>query len=283
MCIAIWNPASAPDIKRDTMLCCRDENPHGMGMAWVEDSRVRVVKQMGRFRKFYKRYISVRKKGYDVMLHFRIATSGVTDINNCHPFIVKERGIVACHNGILPMLGNKEVSDTRQFLDILADLPFDWWKSSSITPLLQLATHGSKFIFLRADGDVWLLNEQFGHWFEGTWWSNTSYLPPPPIPVRYKPYEYQRDVNRTWGQEYFDDMYSPVSVDEAQPRSKSILSSSASIALMLGSDVYCVDCVPHSQQAFVQVARFDHPVMCASCGQVANEDDYDDILQYCDR
>ena len=290
MCIAIWNPPEAQDIEKAVLARCRDANPDGMGMAWAEAGRLHVIKRLSRFGKFYRSYTRARAQHKGVLLHFRIATSGKRDFANCHPFQAGTDAVL-CHNGIFGDLGTPEISDTREFVGMLDGLVRavpSWWKSPEITPVLQLATAGSKCILLRADGDVWLLNEADGHWHEGSWWSNDTYkeslFTRMFVGEGYTGVTNSQDIRRTWGGlpvHNERDVWQTLTEEEQEEERtrmllappKRLLSRNTSVAFLLGPDVYCLDCLPTSQMTHAKAVDFMHPVYCVECGQIANEDD----------
>ena len=64
--------------------------------------------------------------------HFRIASSGVVDETNIHPFPVCKGQWLLYHNGVLGLgLGNK--SDTQALADLLADAPFHTVRSTLVS------------------------------------------------------------------------------------------------------------------------------------------------------
>lgn len=184
MCIAIYQPTDTEDISKDRLYRCRQENPDGMGMMWVEGGQIKFVKQLKRFGKFYRRYLKVRELGIDVVLHFRIGTHGANDIENCHPFMVKP-GLAFCHNGIITQhtpakILNKEApidlrSDTRLFNEeVLQKLPDEWQKNPGILKMLSDYVGYSKLVIMDLES-VYLVNDCLGVWDKGVWYSNDSY------------------------------------------------------------------------------------------------------------
>jgi hypothetical protein len=117
------------------------------------------------------------------LFHSRITTHGGTTIDNCHPFqLGKDTLSVMAHNGMLPIPSTGGRSDTR----ILAEDMLPSWGGASILnskkqrkKLAKFAA-GSKLVFLSANPDVqnnhYIINENLGHWVDGVWWSNNSYV-----------------------------------------------------------------------------------------------------------
>ena len=121
------------------------------------------------FTDFYDAY--VQHKDLSMIIHLRMATLGEVGTPNCHPFDLKN-GFMAAHNGIISGYGNKDVSDTREFLKkkvtacrIMNDL-------DGIGKEIGL---GNKIAFMHPDGKISIANETMGHWLEGVWYSNYGY------------------------------------------------------------------------------------------------------------
>ncbi|MBR2702431.1 MAG: hypothetical protein IKE77_10150, partial [Erysipelotrichaceae bacterium] len=120
----------------------------------------------------------------DVILHFRIGTSGKTDEVTCHPYSVWSENRSSCdvelavaHNGILDNYGWKgtsEINDTQVFIRDLRKLPHNFLKNSMIITLLKKSVGSNRFAFLDRDGIHTIGNfiEEGGYYF-----SNESYKP----------------------------------------------------------------------------------------------------------
>jgi hypothetical protein len=107
-------------------------------------------------------------------IHFRFATHGTVNRENCHPFALGD-GTFLMHNGILrdvlfqDKVGKK--SDTAMLAELLQ--PLDRKGRSGV---LSKYAVGNRFCLLY--GKRW---RKFGHWYFddkfGTWHSNTQILP----------------------------------------------------------------------------------------------------------
>jgi hypothetical protein len=93
MCIIIYKPAKAT-LKKETLKTAFENNPDGAGFMYQSNLLEAPKMQKGffDFDKFYEAYEKVAEsdKGYNIAVHFRIATHGAVNSLNCHPFIVKE-------------------------------------------------------------------------------------------------------------------------------------------------------------------------------------------------
>ena len=137
MCIIVAHPTGVRLPTEDEIKNCYDSNRNGAGMAFInkETGQVRIEKGFFDFDKFLARYKSLELSISDpFLLHFRIATQGLVDKGNCHPFPITKRipqlrstqietDIAVTHNGILWSNKNeKKLSDTMEYIrDFLAE------------------------------------------------------------------------------------------------------------------------------------------------------------------
>lgn len=114
MCIAVIKPKNVemPDYK--TLKNCFTSNPHGAGFMYSDGNRLVIQKGYMTFPDFYTALSEANlKKEQLVFLHFRIATHGLRDGGNTHPFPVTNdvnelrsvkntfNGYGLIHNGII--------------------------------------------------------------------------------------------------------------------------------------------------------------------------------------
>lgn len=193
MCIIIVKPKEKT-LEKKLLKHCWDKNNDGGGFAFAENDKIKVYKELEDFDKFWKLYethvvkpraakdkTKTREEAYNVLLHFRIGTSGEVSRDNIHPFIVNTTYAFA-HNGIitnLDMTANSPFSDTYVFNELIKDLPLHWMKNKSQRILVRsFIGSGSKLAFLDKRGAVNMIREEKGDWDltgTGCWFSNTSY------------------------------------------------------------------------------------------------------------
>ncbi len=163
-----------------------ERNPHGAGIMFLKpDGNVHIEK--GFFAgKDVLDYVHAHPElnDTDVVMHFRIATSGKRDGLGCHPYPVwsnnlktsTDVSLAMCHNGILDSFGWKgtaEVNDTQVFIkECLRKLPHNFLRNKGIIDLLSKSTGTNRFAFLDKEGVHTIGNfiEDGGYLF-----SNTSY------------------------------------------------------------------------------------------------------------
>jgi hypothetical protein len=183
MCIAILN---SPNItfSEDIIRNCWNNNRDGGGMIWsdVKTNQLHIYKEIKSFQSFFNKYLEVRRSNpkSNVVLHFRISTSGGVNETNCHPFQVN-KDLAFVHNGVISELNGIDAkkSDTNLFNEIyLRKLPSDFIYNDAILMLIKKFIGSSKLIFLNAYNEYTIVNEQNGQRdaeFEGCWFSNATY------------------------------------------------------------------------------------------------------------
>jgi predicted glutamine amidotransferase len=178
MCIAIVKTKHGR-ITDKQLSNCFDNNKHGAGLAYTINNELYVVK--GIFNK--KEFIDSVREAEQVadgamLIHCRIATSGLVDADNCHPHVVHDN-CVMIHNGILDIdvPRDSDKSDTVIFIDgILRQLPKNFMFKQYFIDLLAFAIGDyNKLCFLNSNGKFAIVNEDVGEWVDGVWYSNDSY------------------------------------------------------------------------------------------------------------
>lgn len=175
MCIAILKTKEAT-ITDEVLRTCYNNNKDGCGFAYCENKTVYIKKFMN-FDRFLEEYKKVEGKS-NMLIHFRIATHGGVNVDNCHPFILNDR-MALIHNGIIAGYGDKtNKSDTRDFIDkVIGNISHRMWRNPSFRELVGNAIGYSKFCILDTDDNYYIINEHKGEWVDGVWYSNTSYKP----------------------------------------------------------------------------------------------------------
>lgn len=188
MCLlCVFQPGASPT--RQELENSAASNPHGFGYAFLMHDRIITGRGMDAT-DVIDRFMRLREGYPDVwaMFHARYATHGVTDKSNCHPFRVDgDPNIVLAHNGILPIdvPRGENRSDTRIFADDHLPNYLEWLDDPTGFQLLEDWASGSKVAIFsldkRLENNVYIINENLGHWDNGRWWSNSSYKTTPYI------------------------------------------------------------------------------------------------------
>jgi len=175
MCIAILNKKTK--LSENSIYNSWQNNEMGGGLLYNQNGKLKVFKTY-KYNDFLNEYNNLRnqKNVGAIVLHFRIATSGIDGIENIHPFKVNDNlGFV--HNGVISGLGNVKHSDTFQFNEILQGFKHDFIKCKTSKMFINeyIGTY-NKLIFLDNLGYYTIINESAGHWDKlGNWYSNDSY------------------------------------------------------------------------------------------------------------
>lgn len=179
MCIAILNSKAGGLISKETLNTCWQGNKDGAGMMWAINDRLHIFKELKKFKKFYAEYEKVRTENPDIpiVLHFRWATHGLKDMDNCHPYLVHENlGFV--HNGIITGVAHsKTKSDTAIFNEvILQKLPKNFVRYEGNRRLIRrFIGDSNKLIFMNNKSRWRIINEEAGVWDNYNWFSNRGY------------------------------------------------------------------------------------------------------------
>lgn len=180
MCLAAYHAshvggARTRYLDNEQFLTAAVNNPDGIGILWAKGGRLRLAKFLDADDRAWQCYRSVQELGVPMAVHFRLATHGDRDYMNCHPFLVGDN-IGMIHNGILSQVRAKEgVSDTYAFARVLSKWREDFFDNKAAWRMVEMASYGSKLVFLRSDGQVRIAHSSSGHWRDGSWYSNTSY------------------------------------------------------------------------------------------------------------
>lgn len=171
MCVIVVKPAKQT-LKKNVFKQCWEHNKDGGGFMYAENNKIHIFKSMD-IEIFWKAYQSIKPHKKDVVLHFRIATGGPINLENCHPFAVN-KNLAFAHNGILPIKHNEKQSDTSVFNDIvLKNLPTNFLEYEGMKTLMEGYIGYDKITFMDSLGNITILNEAEGEWVDGLWFSNT--------------------------------------------------------------------------------------------------------------
>lgn len=208
------------------------KNSDGLGVMYAEEGKLHVYKCLPATAKDFIDFYRKHAEGRDCVWHARMKTHGDIDFENCHPYLVTE-DIWMAHNGILST-GNKNdktKSDTWHFIrnvlrpaltanpDLILDPEYQNY-------LGDMIGNSNKFGFVRADGEIVIINEQAGVEFENAWLSNTYAWTPSKFGFRsaYQGNGGYTDMysgyNRGWWSAYDNDEYPDygVSPDNLTPK-----------------------------------------------------------------
>jgi hypothetical protein len=181
MCMMIWHPRGAEPFERAEFLDFHRKNPHGFGAIWrAPGGKVRMKKGLLTPTESYSLYRRLLANGVETMaLHWRFATSGARDYDNCHPFVVRP-GLAMMHNGVLTQVRRRgQLSDTRVFVaDVLRPAlrrePELLDDPSALREMGRWIGPGNRLLFWQqGKPEPIIINEHHGVWWKGRYFSNT--------------------------------------------------------------------------------------------------------------
>ncbi len=184
MCLlCVIEPNATPT--REQLLNATSQNPDGFGYAFHCGDRIITGRGMDAT-EVVDRFLRIREglPNTWAMFHARYTTHGATTKANCHPFRVGgDPSTVIGHNGIIPIkvpVGDTR-SDTRVFADEWLPVLLGELDDKKTFEDIEEFIGGSKIAVFTHDErlkeQVYILNENLGHWDKGIWWSNYGYEP----------------------------------------------------------------------------------------------------------
>lgn len=218
MCVILVKERGIELPTKDILESCWKRNPDGAGFMFNDCDKVVIMKGFMTFEEFYLRlqtaneFYHLKEKG--LVIHFRIATSGLKDKGNCHPypisndnldlrksFITTELGIA--HNGIIRSYNGKNniLNDTQLFIknDLfeLNSLDKKFYKNVIFQSMIERLIDGSRLVFLNKKGEIIKL----GNWFHNGnyYFSNLNYVSKNTLNINKKPILFDNDLK------YFDE------------------------------------------------------------------------------
>ena len=184
---------------------CWDSNQDGGGFVYInEDGKLVTYKalKLDDFKKLWKEHHGRHGAYSPFLLHFRAASAGKIDEDNCHPFLPNPK-VAFIHNGTIRKVGTDDGrSDTRIFCeDYLAKLPHNFLNNAPIMAMMADYVGDNKIAFMNNLGETWFTNksqwkEHNGGLFSNDWfkiartrsygtdatgmgdWSGYGYQPP---------------------------------------------------------------------------------------------------------
>lgn len=191
MCIIIAQPAGL-EISLEAMKESWTNNRDGAGIMYAHKNKIHIFKELTDFDKVYKHYkrIVTQYPDKNIVVHFRIGTSGKKDLKNCHPFLVNKQ-LAFCHNGMIDIKLEKDSlhSDTVEFRnEILRKLPSNFLSHGPYVRLIRTFIGHSKLCFLDSTGKLTIVKDNLGVWDNGIWYSNSGYKP-----KEYNNYQYYNE------------------------------------------------------------------------------------------
>lgn len=189
MCVIVYKPKNIDLPNKDILYNCYRNNKDGVGYTFTDRKNVIVKKGYQDFNIFYnellKDYLKYNLKDKNLILHFRIGTSGgltkektqpfkITDnIKELNKLYIKNKKTSIVHNGVFSSYTyNSKNSDTQNYIK---DFLYPLLKSGirNKTELIKDTLSYSKLAMLNYRDNVSLYGEFIQD--KGIYYSNTSY------------------------------------------------------------------------------------------------------------
>lgn len=231
---------------RDQLMCACTNNPDGFGVAVHIGSEIITYKGLVA-EHVVNKFFELREK-YPlawIIFHARYATHGSVCVPNAHPYEVGGRqDIILAHNGVLGIDIPKgdDRSDTLVFAE-------DWLPNclellddeNGFFELEELVSGSKIAIFSTAPElkkQIYILNEDLGHWDNGLWWSNYSYQ------TKINSYSgYYSNLNYGWDYDDDDDLKTLCPVCQQYKEHEDYYS-------ICGTCNHCLDCAEVMSECF---------------------------------
>lgn len=188
MCVIV-HKERGKDLPSDEVIeKCFKKNPDGSGILLHRHGTklVEIHKGFMKLDDFKTAYKELNiGKDDDLVLHFRISTSGGTNPENCHPFPISSKiedlkatrinvPMAFVHNGVLGSGDEKlKISDTQVFVrDVMSRSEIsDHLDNEEIQKIISEMSKNQRFFIADAGKDLF---KRFGTWYEdnGLWFSN---------------------------------------------------------------------------------------------------------------
>ena len=180
MCVILYKKKDTK-IDLETLLLARNTNPDGMGLAYFEGHEVVFERNLRPTKTDLKNCIR-KTQDKEAIFHFRIATSGGINLENCQPIYNKEGNFLMFHNGVISSLNGASAtaSDTVLLSYLMEHREID--KNKLLNKLAQKTF--SKFVLIDNSNKLFLFGE-FKQ-YKGLYCSNLNFVPVPAKPATQK-------------------------------------------------------------------------------------------------
>lgn len=182
MCLIFLKPKKAKNYLTYDRFCnALENNPHSIGIVYKDPESNKVkIERFVNPEKGKQQIYDIIKDKEEYAIHFRYATHGGVNLDNCHPFIVN-KDLCLMHNGVMSDFGKVDTSksDTKNFTEsflrpyieqegigVINDKEF-------IEDVGKVIGSYNKLLLIDKDFNWSIINESSGVWKEGCWLSNS--------------------------------------------------------------------------------------------------------------
>jgi len=153
-------------------------NPHGIGLAWPDEGRVHIRKDVRRYAPVLEQALALYAgTNLPFFIHLRFNTVGYTSGGNTHPFALAP-GLAMAHNKTLAIQPpHQHWSDSRTVAELLKTLiagdPAFFGSPLFWSFIEHQADADNRFVFLdAASEELLIINDHLGVEVDGLWFSN---------------------------------------------------------------------------------------------------------------
>ncbi len=178
MCILLVVP-SYGSVKKIHLQRSFSKNRDGAGFSYSHNNELFTEKGFFSFDSFYERYKRIPKNSPRI-IHFRRASHGAINAENCHPFLIDENHALA-HNGIISELSdNKLISDTKRFVEEIMHPMFDFnnllWQQKFARKLIEKYIGAcNKVAIISNTGEIIIYRSEYGRWEDNhSFWASND-------------------------------------------------------------------------------------------------------------
>lgn len=172
MCLIAYTPTVSSRLTYTEITKAFASNGDGAGLMFSDGKTLTIDKGLFTVDEFCEAYYSI-PDSYPVVSHFRWATHGKKNSDNCHPFALCEGRVGMVHNGILPSPESGE-SDTKFWADTVF-----WGRrpgflmSHAFRDHVEKVIGYNKIVLMDSAGKVSILNANQGVQKGDRWLSNS--------------------------------------------------------------------------------------------------------------
>lgn len=192
MCVIIVKKQGVELPKYELLKRAYKCNSDGCGYVTLNNSKIHCYKSLN-FNDFYKDFKANVNVESETIIHFRLATHGSKNVNNCHPFANADKSIYFAHNGVLPIESTNDQTDSQILFNsiLLGAIDIYGLRSHNFEKVVKATICTSKFAFLDSKGIV-----TFGNYlnYKGLLFSNSRCLPTENFGFNYRSDEFYNKI-----------------------------------------------------------------------------------------
>lgn len=173
MCMIIYKPIGEKIPSENVIFDNFYSNPDGCGLMYMVDNQLKIDKGIFSPGKLYEKLLNIEKvEQTQLAIHFRLATHGEINAQNCHPFLVSDTSAIM-HNGILSKKYsyNPDISDSFLFSQQLIKHEKNFLRKNCLKRYIEHETIGSRILYFNAEKNMVIMTGTW-HKFKGLYFSN---------------------------------------------------------------------------------------------------------------